>query len=552
MFYHSHRIEDIAEKALDWFLDDPYSNAKHYFKLIMHANQNFHEQNWSFNSGKYTNAYHYKENYKSYIKIAVPTRFVRNNPQYLIDVSGVVATKLSHSQLGDAILLPVKLCTLVDKLFPVIAAYHIAQNIMDEDESEVFHMLRLPEDATGEEILEELHKVTSTFREQRDKLAPQMKQPIPIDLKYKYLNGQDNAEKAMSAILCEDVTIHITPINEEHSKVGCRDFVIDETTAIYLAYIGYQAFKGYTWHMTKAVYESLSLYCDFHKDQWPFYHESHDTVYFEKEGERKNSVVPTNVIENLLDILQQTEVHSDSNLDIPLNLKLKFRGICTESFLLSIALAEQLEIGFFAIDAGTRNILKLFAPNIEALMPEDFLEIIVSNKDLQIINNLLWLNCHSNISSMSFDSMEELIQYGSDEKLTILIKFCQSHIDSQWSKTNIINLIIACLKKMVIAGIFTDKTEVVEQLLIGLLVMLTNSESVTNTITDHLINLLPVPLFLEHYEQEKYHNDLSLIRQSLFEITQRYTDCLSKALRKNNHSTAAFWKNFADRCDLDE
>ncbi|MEZ8041275.1 hypothetical protein ACED25_16890 [Vibrio sp. 1F263] len=552
MFYHSHRIEDIAEKALDWFLDDPYSNAKHYFKLIMHANQNFHEQNWSFNSGKYTNAYHYKENYKSYIKIAVPTRFVRNNPQYLIDVSGVVATKLSHSQLGDAILLPVKLCTLVDKLFPVIAAYHIAQNIMDEDESEVFHMLRLPEDATGEEILEELHKVTSTFREQRDKLAPQMKQPIPIDLKYKYLNGQDYAEKAMSAILCEDVTIHITPINEEHSKVGCRDFVIDETTAIYLAYIGYQAFKGYTWHMTKAVYESLSLYCDFHKDQWPFYHESHDTVYFEKEGERKNSVVPTNVIENLLDILQQTEVHSDSNLDIPLNLKLKFRGICTESFLLSIALAEQLEIGFFAIDAGTRNILKLFAPNIEALMPEDFLEIIVSNKDLQIINNLLWLNCHSNISSMSFDSMEELIQYGSDEKLTILIKFCQSHIDSQWSKTNIINLIIACLKKMVIAGIFTDKTEVVEQLLIGLLVMLTNSESVTNTITDHLINLLPVPLFLEHYEQEKYHNDLSLIRQSLFEITQRYTDCLSKALRKNNHSTAAFWKNFADRCDLDE
>ncbi|WP_413764615.1 hypothetical protein, partial [Vibrio vulnificus] len=79
-------------------------------------------------------------------------------------------------------LLPVKLCTLVEKLYPIIAAYRIAQNIMDDDENEVFHMLSLPENATGEEILAEIDKLTSTFREQRERLAPQMKQPLSIDI----------------------------------------------------------------------------------------------------------------------------------------------------------------------------------------------------------------------------------------------------------------------------------------------------------------------------------------------------------------------------------
>lgn len=552
MFYHSHRIEDIADKVLDWFFDDPYSNAKHYFKLIMHANQNFHEQNWSFSSGKYTSAYHYKESHKSYIKIAVPTRYVKNNPQYLIDNKGVIAEKLNNAQIGNAMLLPVKLCTLVEKLYPVIAAYCIARNIMDDDENEVFHMLRLPENATGEEILAEINKLTSTFREQRERLAPQMKQPIPIDIKYKHLIGQSNVEKAMLAILCEGVTIHTTPINEKHSKVGCKDFVIDEITAIYLAYIGNQVFNDYTWHMTKAVHESLSQYCDFHRDQLPFYHESHDTVYFENKGERKNSDVPTNIIENLSNILQRTEIHSDSNLDIPLDLKLKLRGLCTESFLLGIALAKKLKIGCFCIDAGTRNILKNFVPDLESLMPEDFQEVIVSNKNHEIIENLLWLNCHSNISSMSFDSMREFIYYGSDEQLTTLVKFAQSQFDSEWGEKNILSLIITCLQKMVIEELFSNKTEVVEQILISLIVMLTKGESISDTTIDALIDLLPVPLLLDGYEQQKQIKDIKLVRQVLVNITPKYTNCISNALKQNRHSTSTFWANFADRCNLEE
>ncbi|HIF9355374.1 TPA: hypothetical protein ACX6RJ_003424 [Photobacterium damselae] len=552
MFYHSHRIEDIAEKALDWFFDEPYSNAKYYFNLIMHAGQNFPDQNWSFNSGKYTDAYNYKESHKSHIKIAVPSRYVKNNPQYLIDNKGVIAEKLNNAQIGNAILLHVKLCTLMEKLYPVIAAYHIAQNIMDDDENEVFHILSLPEDATGEEILAEINKLTSTFREQRDKLAPQMKQPLPIDLKYKYLNGQDNIEKAMLAILCKDVTIHITPINEEHSKIGCRDFVIDEITAIYLASLGNNIFNDYTWHMTKPVFESLSRYCSFHKGQYPFYNESHDTVYFESEAERKYSIIHTNIIENLSNILNKAKVHVDSELNIPLDLKLKFRGLCTTNFLLSIALAEHLEAGYFCIDAGTRNILKHFSPNLESLMPEDFQEIIVSNKNYNIIENLLWLNCHSNMSSMSFNSMVEFILHGSYEQLTILVKFIQSQFDSEWGEENIVHLIMTCLQRMVIDELCSNKTEVAEQILVGLIAMLTKAESITDSTIDILINLLPVPLLLNHCEQQKQIEDIQSVRKALVDITPKYTGCISSALEQNRHSIPIFWKNFADRCGLDK
>ncbi len=440
----------------------------------------------------------------------------------------------------------------MEKLYPVIAAYRIAQNIMDDDENEVFHILSLPENATGEEILAEINKLTSTFREQRDKLAPQMKHPLPIDLKYKYLNGQDNIEKAMLAILCKDVTIHITPINEEHSKIGCRDFVIDEITAIYLASIGNNIFNDCTWHMTKPVFESLSRYCSFHKGQYPFYNDSHDTVYFESEAERKYSIVHTNIIENLSNILNKAKVHIDSELNIPLDLKLKFRGLCTTNFLLSIALAEHLEVGYFCIDAGTRNILKHFSPNLESLMPEDFQEIIVSNKNHNIIENLLWLNCHSNMSSMSFNSMVEFILHGSYEQLTILVKFIQSQFDSEWGEENIVHLIMTCLQRMVIEELCSNKTEVAEQILVGLIAMLTKAESITDSTIDILINLLPVPLLLNHCEQQKQIEDIQSVRKALVDITPKYTGCISSALEQNRHSIPIFWKNFADRCGLDK
>ncbi|MCG7584201.1 hypothetical protein MHN01_00960, partial [Photobacterium sp. OFAV2-7] len=151
--YHSHRIKDVAEKMIDWFCADPHSNAKYFFNIIMNANQNFNEQDWPMDSGKYRSAFHFKENYQSHIKIAVPKLFVKSCPQYLIETGGVVATKLDAAKVGDAMLLPVKLCTLVDKLPPIFAVYHIASKIMDNDENEVFHILNLPENATGEEIM---------------------------------------------------------------------------------------------------------------------------------------------------------------------------------------------------------------------------------------------------------------------------------------------------------------------------------------------------------------------------------------------------------------
>ncbi|MCG6221519.1 hypothetical protein [Vibrio diabolicus] len=103
---------------------------------------------------------------------------------------------------------------------------------------------------------------------------------------------------------------------------------------------------------------------------------------------------------------------------------------------------------------------------------------------------------------------------------------------------------------MAIEELCSDKTEVVEQLLIRLIVMLTKAESITDTTTDALIYLLPVPLLLDFYQQQI--EDIQPVRKALVDITPKYTGCISNALEQNRHSIPMFWKNFADRCGLDE
>jgi hypothetical protein len=286
------------------------------------------------------------------------------------------------------------------------------------------------------------------------------------------LNGLGNVEKALSAILSKSVKIHITSNGEDIMCTGCKSFVLDEVTAVYLACIGKQAFIDCSWNMTEAVYDSLSVYCKDYKDKWPIYNASHETVYF--SNERDLSSIPTDVISNLSYILENSVVHSDSNLDVPLNLKLKLRMLCTENFLLSIALAEQLNIGCFCIDSGTRDVINTLYPNLISLKPDSFQETIISNKNLDIIANLLWLNNHLSLSSMSFDCVKALIQKGDEEKLQLLAILVEDK-DDDWSKECLSSLVIGCLNRLTTSQLVLKKTEVVERQLVEkiLLVLLT-------------------------------------------------------------------------------
>jgi hypothetical protein len=540
--YFTHRIKDVAEKMIDWFCADPHSNAKHFFNIIMIVNQRFNEQEWPMVAGKYQSGYHYKENHMSHIKIVVPKLFVKNCPHYLIEASGRVATKLNSAKVGDAMLLAVKVCTLVEKLSPVIAAYRIASDIMDNDENEVFHKIHLPENATGDEIMAEIEKVMEPLKESRERLRPIMKQDFPIDMKYRHLDGQDNVQKALSAVLCPDVHIHIMSDSEAFTETDVQNFVLDEMSAVYLACIGEDVFNECSWHMTETVYELLSRYCKGYKGRWPIYHDSHYTVYFEDmKGEE---AIPTDVIGNLSRILEKTQIHSDSNLDIPLDLKLKFRALCTENFLLSLALAEQLEVGLFCIDAGTRHTLRAFNRTSIPLSPDNFQDTIVSNKDSEVMVNLIWLNHNSNFSPIAFVRMESLICLGREEKLQPLIKLVEDQTESSWERSSSIDLVKACLHQMVVGQVCSQKTEVVEQLLCALLVMLTSSKNLPKEHIIDLVKCLPFSWLLDAYEKNDITKDLGIIRPALERVTQKYTDSLSKAVRKNSHSVSAFLQSF--------
>jgi hypothetical protein len=544
MSYYTHRIKDVAEKMIDWFCDDPHSNAKHYFNIIMSANQNFHDQEWPIVSGKYKGAFHYKENHRSHIKIVVSKLFVKSCPQYLIESGGVIAKKLDTAKVGDAIVLSVKLCTLADKFLPIFAAYHIASEIMDDDENEVFHKIHFPENPTADEIIAEIEKVMTPFKESRERLRPIMKQPLPIDMKYNHLNGQDNVQKALLAVFCPDVQINITSDVEELAETGCHDFVLDEMTAVYLACIGEEVFNECSWHMTEAVHELLSSYCKGNKGRWPVYHDSHYTVYFEDtQGE---AATPTDVIGNLSRILEKTQTHNDTDLDIPLDLKLKLRTLCTENFLLSLALAEHLDVGMFCIDAGTRSVLRAFNHSSIPLKPDSFQEMIVSSKDTKVIVNLLWLNNHLNNSSMEFNSMAILINLRNEERLIQLVKRVEAQAEDSWDRYNSLNLVRVCLHQMFMGQFLSQKTEIVEQLLYALLVMLTSSKPLPEEHIIDLVKKLPIPLLLGVYEQSRVFKDMGDVRQALEDVTVKYTDNVSKAVRKNNHSASAFWQSFSD------
>ncbi|WP_417607773.1 hypothetical protein [Oceanimonas baumannii] len=546
IFYHSCRIADVAEKMLDWFFDDPHTNAKHYFQIMMHSSQNFPEQEWPEQSGKYLAGFHYKESGRSHIKVAVPTKFTKNSPQYLIDNLGKVAAKLGSSEVGEPILLQVKVCTLVEKLYPIMAACRISQVIMDDDENEVFHMLSLPEDASGEEILEAIENLMRNIREQRSNLKPMMRQSTSIDIKYKLLNGIDNVEKALQAVLNDDVRIDITSDTEESVVTGCKHFVIDEMTAVYLACIGKPLFSDHLWHMTENVHASLSQFCDRYNDKFPSYHSSHDTVYFNEN--RDESAISTDVIANLTTLLEKTEVHSDANLDIPIDIKLKLRSLCTQNFLLSISLAEKLQAGFFSIDAGTRLLLRMLNLGLVALKPDNFIAQIVTNKDPDVIANLLWLNQHQSISSISFDSICHLIQEGSEENLYQLMTFVKSRGSLDWELPNLINLAMCCLDRF----LFQNKIDVIEKILYELLCVLLSDDATSDEIVDAIITLLPIPLFINAFSKSELYSKIKVISKLLEEATELYLSCISKALKENGISSADFWSAFEKRCELTE
>ncbi|GAB3522049.1 hypothetical protein [Photobacterium alginatilyticum] len=546
LFYFCHRIEDVAETIIDWFCNDPHNNAKYYFNLVFHAHQHFPEQNWPMEVGKYLHAFNYTGEHQSHIKLVVRKLFVSNCPQYLIESNGIVARRLIDAKKGDALLLPVKLFTLADKLSPIHAVYHIASEIMDDDEKEVFHIIKLPEKATAEEVLAEINKIAAPIKESREKLKPLMEQPLPVDMKYRFINGQDNFQKAILAVLCPDIKIVINNSNEPPVNTQCTDFVIDEMTAIFLACLGPNVFDNCTWHMTDDVYTLLNQCCETFKGKWPVYNDDHYTVFFEEYDDLIS--LPSNFIANLSLILERTQQHSDSKLNVPLELKLKLRDLCTHSFLMSHALAVSLNIGHFCIDHFTRIVLRDFEFSSVPLHPDDFQEKIIRSTSIEVIHNLICLNIQNNISSMAYACMEDIINDGDDTQLDALARLITLQSTSLWEQDNIKALVQSCLCKLVQQTLLSEIASGVENVLLALLQSLTSSAKLRDKDIIPLVECLPIPLLYDEFFERTQPEVISLVTGALRKVTELYCESLTKAVRKNNHSASGFWEVFARLC----
>lgn len=546
LFYFCHRIEDVAETIIDWFCNNPHNNAKYCFNLVFHARQHFPEQNWPMETGKYLHAFNYIGEHQSHIKLVVRKLFVSNCPQYLIESNGTVAKRLIEANNGDALLLPVKLFTLTDKMSPIHAVYHIASEIMDDDEKEVFHIIKLPENATAEEIWAEIEKIAAPIKESREKLKPLMEQPLPVDMKYRFINGQDNFQKAILAVLCPDIKIVINNSSESYVNTLCTDFVIDEMTAVFLACLGPNVFDNCTWHMTEDVYTLLNQYCESYKGKWPVYNDDHYTVFF--EGSNDGVSLPSNFIDNLSLILDRTQQHSDSKLNVPLDLKLKLRDLCTHSFLMSHALAVSLNIGHFCIDHFTRLVLRGFEFSSIPLQPDDFQKKIIRNTSIEVIHNLICLNIQNNSSSLAYACMESIIYDGDDTQLDALTSLIAAQSSTLWDQDSIKGLVRACLCKLVRQAMLSEATSGVENVMLALLQSLTSGDTLRDKDIRPLVECLPIPLLSDEFLERTQPEVIILVTDALRKVTELYCESLTKAVRKNNHSASGFWETFAKLC----
>ena len=95
----------------------------------------------------------------------------------------------------------------------------------------------------------------------------------------------------------------------------------------------------------------------------------------------------------------------------------------------------------------------------------------------------------------------------------------------------------------------TDKASGgVERVLVALFESQTSSNTLSDKEIEPLIECLPIPLLFDELLARTQTDIIPSLTEALKHATETYCDCLTKAVRKNNHSTTGFWEAFARRC----
>lgn len=544
--HFAHRISDVAEFMIDWFFHDQYSNAEPFFNVFMHSTQYFPDQSLSLEAGKYRAAYEYVEGHRSHIKLVVPQSHARMCPPSLLAENSSSAKTLQGASVGEAIPLSVKMCTLKEILPPLVAVYRLVIEIMDDDEEQVFHRLAIPKDATGEEIMVVLEQASARMQEQRASLKPIMKQHTPVDMKYRYLNGVDNNHRALSAFLSSGVHFNVSISEDTNVHTDCADFVLDEIGAIGLACIGTHLFDDCTWHMQEPVYQSLRVFCTGYDGKSPFYYEKGDYINF--LDEKEEDAIPSDVIANLQTVLDKTVVHEAIALDYPLKLKVMLGQLVTDSFMASYSLALHLGVGMFCLDAYMRASLPKLLGEAIPLAPNHFNQRLLECDDVHTINNLFWLNRHHCFTLISLKNIQRLLADADNSELTQLLKLVEGNGLSSGGERFLIEIIVCCIKRIVLAVLFKQETTNVHLILVRLLTLLMASSIVMASDKSVFVALLPDVFFFEQVSSTILGEDSKWLRFAFEKATDLYTEALTASVQANGYSVDEFWIAFSEAC----
>lgn len=540
------RFLDVAQLLLDWFFTDPDRYAAPYFNVVLAYFQSESTENLPDSIGPYLAAYSFTQNKEMKTRIVVEDEERDSCPRFFFAESGQHARKLAETKIDDWFILNAKTCSLKSVHSPIIAAYHIASGIRDDDETECFHIAQFPENATPEEMWEVIENLTEGDREHYEKLKPIMAAATPVHFKYGLVRGHGSIEKAITAILDSDVRIDV--LNSQDDGIGeplVDDIVLDEIGALFLSFSGLSFQPNVELHMAKETYTQLCEWVKASEGHYVNLDQEKGYLFFTKDKEQ--SPFPE-MIDNLSQLLDRVKAHEETMFDVPLSLSIYGKALTTDSTLYGIGLAQKYQWGYFCPDQLMRYLLRSEEFTDSTLGIGSFRNFLFTKRPLSAVCNLMRLSGLSVVTYFPWDTLWQMLLEGTDQELDqflLLIKGASVDTDSM---NNFAHAQKVILMRQLLSYVKGEQWQGYEKISIGILNTALRGKLTEQQKGEFVYELLPINFLEEYLDPSKSFYELEMNAEIILKLTDDFVNSVNAASKGTPNHSKKVWCEVASLC----
>ncbi|WP_435235275.1 hypothetical protein ACR30L_16145 [Psychromonas sp. PT13] len=542
--FFGERYIEVEDLVLTWFFTDPNKYANQLFKVVNPIPYDISKR--EANNERFKAGYLYTENRLSKYRIAVDDPILTSNhPQYLIHSSTDLAQKLQSKAINAYFIHKAKHCSIKEKLPPTIVAFRIAMEILDNDENQCFSLLSLPENATGEEILNLINSVVESGYSYTPALKECLSGYFPCIFKYQFIKGNNSYGKALTAILSKNIYMELFGNNNvSFDETNSEDIILDEVGFAFLAVSGLsQKIKGNI-HITNETAKKITEWCSTYGEMGiAFDPQKDDFIAIGAKEKLESKLKLRNVTEKLL---EKCNIHNARDYNVPLKLTIFANELLTSSTKSSMGLAATEGFSYFTVDNQLRGFLSKPEFSLVKVYPENVKNFIFDGTDADTVGHLLRLHQHNFRLFVPQIVFEKVFTHGSDESLHNLALFIRDI--SNYEKETIEYNIEILTKSIVIKNLYDSKIQASTYLLESLFIKLFESISTPKGVAQVFINTPPSNL-IEPFEAEllNFHT-LHSIGKAMVLTTTAIVEAYSNALKASAHNSLKVAKEIENLC----